>query len=71
MLIRHQRCTGPVGRRAGALARGARPVEQVLEWAGLSLKARSTHRTLTSAELDRLAADGLVETVVILPTTRG
>ncbi len=35
--------------------------DQVVSWAGLPLAARPTHRTLQSAELHRLAADGLVE----------
>jgi peptidoglycan/xylan/chitin deacetylase (PgdA/CDA1 family) len=36
-------------------------VEEVLDWAGLPPEPRETHRTLRSAELARLAADGLVE----------
>ena len=35
--------------------------EEVLAWAGLPREARDTHRTLRSAELDRLASDGLIE----------
>jgi peptidoglycan/xylan/chitin deacetylase (PgdA/CDA1 family) len=35
--------------------------EQVLAWADLPLPARPTHRTLNSAELQHLAAHGLVE----------
>lgn len=36
-------------------------VEQVLAWAGLTLRARDTHRTLRSAELAGLAGDDLIE----------
>ncbi len=35
--------------------------EEVLAWAGLPPQARETHRTLRSAELDRLARDDLIE----------
>ena len=35
--------------------------EQVLAWADLPAEARETHRTLRSAELDRLAIDDLIE----------
>ncbi len=35
--------------------------EEVLAWAGLPRQARATHRTLRSAELDRLASDELIE----------
>ena len=35
--------------------------EEVLAWAGLPPEARDTHRTLRSAELERLASDDLIE----------
>jgi peptidoglycan/xylan/chitin deacetylase (PgdA/CDA1 family) len=35
--------------------------EEVLAWAGLPEEARESHRTLRSAELDRLARDDLIE----------
>jgi peptidoglycan/xylan/chitin deacetylase (PgdA/CDA1 family) len=35
--------------------------EQVVEWAGLPLGARPSHRTLSSAQLQRLASHDLVE----------
>jgi peptidoglycan/xylan/chitin deacetylase (PgdA/CDA1 family) len=35
--------------------------EEVLAWAGLPAEARESHRTLRSAELDRLARDDLIE----------
>jgi peptidoglycan/xylan/chitin deacetylase (PgdA/CDA1 family) len=38
-----------------------RAVAQIRQWAGASNEIRATHRAMTDAELERLAAGGLVE----------